>query len=250
MQITTLTILILLFLTLVIQLYYLFRYHSALIGYKIKDVLQDIVHPVSVVISARNEEKNLRENLLSVLDQDYPDFEVIIQFLNDPSQADQDALTSWFGKLNNTFKLPKNFTLQLSGEYQSKTVLPPGGNGGGGGGRGGMFGGGGGGMFGQTTTSQGFVRSNYYVDAGLRYEFMKNKQASLSLNINDIFRTRRSYIFSESPFIVQDVFRRRDPQILRLNFNWRFGKFDASLFKRKNTKGTGGEGAEGMNMGQ
>jgi outer membrane receptor protein involved in Fe transport len=171
--------------------------------------------------------------------------------LNDPTQPKQDQFVSWFAKFNNTFKLPKNFTLQLSGEYQSKTVLPPGGSGsgGGGGGRGGMFGGGGGGMFGQTTSSQGYVRANYYVDAGLRYEFFKNKQASLSLNINDIFRTRRSNVHSESPFLTQDVFRRRDPQILRLNFNWRFGKFDANLFKRKNNKNQG-DGTENMNMGQ
>jgi hypothetical protein len=33
---------------------------------------------------------------------------------------------------------------------------------------------------------------------------------------------------------VQDVSRIRDPQVLRLNFNWRFGKVDVSLFKRKN----------------
>ena len=173
--------------------------------------------------------------------------------LNDASQPDQDQFVSWFAKLNNTFKLPKNFTFQLSGEYQSKTVLPPGGSGGGGGGGGrggGMFGGGGGGMFGQTSTSQGYVRANYYVDAGLRYEFLKNKQASLSLNVNDIFRTRRSNVHSESEFRISDVIRRRDAQILRLNFNWRFGKFDANLFKRKNNKNQGGDGTENMNMGQ
>ena len=173
--------------------------------------------------------------------------------IDDPSQPKQDQFASWFTKLNNTFKLPKNFTLQLSGEYQSKTVLPPGGSGnsGGGGGRGGgMFGGGGGGMFGQTSSSQGYVRANYYVDAGLRYEFLKNKQASLSLNVNDIFKTRRSDVHSESVYFTQDVFRRRDAQILRLNFNWRFGKFDANLFKRKNNKNQGGDGTENMNMGQ
>lgn len=165
-------------------------------------------------------------------------------------QPEQDPLTSWFGKLNNTFKLVKNLTLQLSGEYQSKTILPPGGSGGnrggGGGGRGGMFGGGG--MFGQTSTSQGFIKANYFVDAGLRYEFMKNRQASVSLNINDIFRTRRQNIISESPLFYQEVFRTRDPQILRLNFNWRFGKFDANLFKRKNNRDNMGDGSEGMNM--
>ncbi len=161
---------------------------------------------------------------------------------------DQDPILSWFGKLNNTFRLPKNFSIQLSGEYQSKTVLSP--NSGGGGRGGGGFGGGGG-MFGQSTsTAQGFVRANYYVDAGARFEFLKNKQASISLNVNDIFRTRRQNIYSESPFFVQEVFRRRDPQILRLNFNWRFGKFDANLFKRKNNKNQGGDGSENMNIGQ
>jgi outer membrane receptor protein involved in Fe transport len=154
-------------------------------------------------------------------------------------QPDQDQFASWFAKVNNTFKLPKNFTLQLSGDYQSKTVLPPGGSGGGSGfggdrGRGGGFGGGG--MFGQPTSSQGFVRANYGVDAAIRYEFLKNKQASLSMNINDIFKTRRLDIHSESLYFTQDVFRRRDAQIVRLNFNWRFGKFDAALFKRKNLK--------------
>lgn len=173
--------------------------------------------------------------------------------IDDPTQPEQDQFASWFAKLNNTFKLPKNISFQLSGEYQSKTVLPPGGNsgGGGGGGRGGgMFGGGGGGMFGQTSSSQGYVRANYFVDAGLRYEFLKNKQASISLNVNDIFRTRRSNIYSESAYFIQDVFRRRDAQILRLNFNWRFGKFDANLFKRKNNKNQGSDGTENMNMGQ
>jgi hypothetical protein len=36
---------------------------------------------------------------------------------------------------------------------------------------------------------------------------------------------------------VQDNSRRRDPQVLRLNFNYRFGKMDVSLFKKKSMKG-------------
>ncbi len=169
--------------------------------------------------------------------------------LNIAGQPEQDPFASWFIKLNNTFKLPKNFSIQLSGEYNSKTILPPGGSGGGGGGRGGgMFGGGGMGMFGQASASQGYVKANYYVDGGIRYEFLKNRQASLSLNVNDIFRTRRQNIFSQSAYFTQEVFRRRDPQLLRLNFNWRFGKFDPNLFKRKNNKNQE-NGTEGMNMG-
>ena len=158
--------------------------------------------------------------------------------LEDPSQPEIDQFASWFGKLNNTFKLPKNFSIQISGEYNSKTVLPPGGSGSRGFG-GGMM------MFGSASSAQGYVRSNYFVDMGVRFEFLKNRAASISLNMNDILRTRRSYVHSESPYFIQDVFRRRDPQIMRLNFNWRFGKFDPNLFKRKNLKGE----REGMNTG-
>jgi outer membrane receptor protein involved in Fe transport len=164
--------------------------------------------------------------------------------INDPTQPKQDQFASWFAKVNNSFKLPKNFTLQLSGDYQSKTVLPPGGSSGGG--RGGGFMG----MFGQASASQGYVRANYGVDVALRYEFLKNKQASLSLNVNDIFKTRRQDIHSESSSAIQDVFRQRDPQVARLNFNWRFGKFDATLFKRKNMRGEreNQSGMENMNF--
>ena len=153
-------------------------------------------------------------------------------------QADPERMTSFFVKVNNTFKLPKNFTIQLSGDYQAKTLLPPGGSGGGRGGGGGMMFGGG------SSASQGYIRPNYGVDIAIRFEFLKNKTASLSLNMNDIFRTRAYDVHSESPLFIQDMFRRRDPQVLRLNFNWRFGKFDPSLFKRKNTKAE----REGMNM--
>lgn len=44
---------------------------------------------------------------------------------------------------------------------------------------------------------------------------------------------------------MQENERRRDPQQLRVSFNYRFGKFDVSLFKRKNLKGE----AEGMQNG-
>jgi hypothetical protein len=40
--------------------------------------------------------------------------------------------------------------------------------------------------------------------------------------------------------------RRRDPQILRINFSYRFGKLDADLFKRKNTKQDNSGGTEMM----
>lgn len=164
------------------------------------------------------------------------------------NEPDPDQFLSYFLKLNNNFKLPKNFTLQISADYTSKIISSPGGSGGGGG-RGGYGGGMGGGMWGgSASAAQGYIRPNYGVDAAIRYDFLKNRTASLSLNVNDIFRTKLYDAHSESPLFVQDAERRRDPQVFRLNFNWRFGKFDASLFKRKNNRSENDTQMEGMGM--
>jgi len=156
-------------------------------------------------------------------------------------------LWSFFGKLNLAFKLPENWSVQLSGDYQSKAILPQGGRGGGGWGGGGRGGGGGGGGWGGfvQTTAQGYVKPNYAVDLAVRKEFMKDKKASVSLSINDLFKTRRYATYSESEFFVQDFVRRQDWRVVRLNFSYRFGKFDTNLFKRKNSR----SGMDGMNEG-
>ena len=159
-------------------------------------------------------------------------FKVTLKAGNLPGGVNNDQF-SWFAKMNNSFKLPKNFSIQLSGDYQAKTLVQAG-DGGGGGGRGGR-GGGFGGSF-NTPSAQGYIRPLYSVDFAIRKEFLKNNSASITLQVNDIFRTRLNSIHSESSFFIQDVERRRDPQVFRLNFNWRFGKLDVSLFKRKNTK--------------
>lgn len=136
---------------------------------------------------------------------------------------------SWFAKVNNNFKLPKNFSIQFSGDYTAKTLVAPGG--GGNRGMGMMFGGG------SQPSSQGYIKPIFGADLAIRYEFLKNNTASLTLQFSDIFRTRLYATHNESVFFMQDNQRRRDPQFMRLNFNWRFGKMDVSLFKRKNIKG-------------
>lgn len=163
-------------------------------------------------------------------------------------------MNSFFGKLNAAIKLPNNFSIQLSGDYRSRSILPQGNSGGsgwgGGGGRsGGRSGGGGGGWGGFVqTTAQGYVNPNYGVDIAIRKDFLKEKRGSLTLSMNDMFRTRVYSTYSESPYFVQEFSRRRDWQVFRLNFSYRFGKFDVSLFKRK-SNGGGMEGMqEGMNM--
>jgi outer membrane receptor protein involved in Fe transport len=141
---------------------------------------------------------------------------------------------SWFGKINNTFSLPKSISLQVSGDYTSKTILPPGRGGGGGNHWGG----------GNLATTNGYIMPTGGVDAAVKKDFLKDKTLSVSLSMNDIFRTRTSKTHSESYVSkgissVQDVERQMNPQQLRLNASWRFGKADFSLFKRKNMSDSG-----------
>ncbi len=148
----------------------------------------------------------------------------------------QDALWSWFGKWNNNFKLPANFSAQLSATYQSKTNLPVS--------QGGGFGPP---MMQAQSAAQGFIKSSWGIDIAIKKSFLKNNAASATLSFNDIFRTRRQQQYSYSEYFVQNFDRLRDPQMIRLNFTYRFGKVDMSLFKRKNLKGEGMQGAtEGM----
>ncbi|MBA4198283.1 MAG: TonB-dependent receptor [Chitinophaga sp.] len=167
-----------------------------------------------------------------------------------PGQATSisNSLLSMFSKMNNNIKLGKGFSLQISSEWRSKTLLPQsggsGGMGGRGGGMGGMFGGG------QQTLAQGYILPrNFDADVAIKKDWTwKNGQSgSLTLSMNDIFKTsQRSY--SEALNFTQYSERFRDPQVLRLNFSYRFGKFDANLFKRKNTKAEQGVDMGGINQ--
>lgn len=140
---------------------------------------------------------------------------------------------SWFIKENLSVKLPADFTLQISGEYQSPAAFTPS-NGGG------RFGGHHGGP---TNTAQGYTLEYWFVDAAIRKDLF-NRKASLTLSIQDIFRSRQTGTHTESEYFIQDFWRIRNPQFVRLNFSYRFGKMDASLFKRKNMK----MNTEGMDM--
>ena len=150
---------------------------------------------------------------------------------NIPGSISQDALVSWFGKLNNNFKLPSNFTIQLSGDYQSKTNLPINNN---------QGGPGGGGPFGQAqSSSQGYIRSIWGTDIAVKKSFLKNNAASLTLSMSDIFRTRIQDQYSVSPYFIQNYSRLNNPQLFRVSFAYHFGKMDVNLFKRKNNNATG-----------
>jgi len=92
LEILPFAILLLFGLALVIQLIYYWALYSRLAFYR-PPVPDPEEKPVSVVICARNEYQNLIDNLPLILDQDYPEFEVVV--VNDSSDDDTlELLTS------------------------------------------------------------------------------------------------------------------------------------------------------------
>jgi len=76
---------IVLAISLIVQLVYYLLYYLAPVLYKHPENPVKKV-PVSVIICARNEEENLKKFLPSVLEQDYPEYEVVV--VNDCSEDD------------------------------------------------------------------------------------------------------------------------------------------------------------------
>ncbi len=139
------------------------------------------------------------------------------------SGISQLAMWSWFGKASTNFRLPSGFALQVSVMYQSKTNLPVNTNSNQPGPPSIM----------SQNASQGYIRPFYEADLGLKKTLLNNK-ITLMLSFNDIFKSRIQDQNSYSEYFVQDNRRIRNPQLLRFNFIYNFGKVDASLFHRKN----------------
>lgn len=101
---------ILLCISTALQLYFYLYFYLAAATYRHEAGLP-VTDPVSVIICARNEEENLRNYLPAILEQDYPDFEVIV--VNDCSEDNTyDVLGKYLKKypnlkVSNIFKDPK-----------------------------------------------------------------------------------------------------------------------------------------------
>lgn len=143
---------------------------------------------------------------------------------------------SWLAKINSETKLPWSLTFQVTANYQAPTITIPTGSGGGGG-RGGGF------MM-IPTSAQGRIRGMSSVDLALKKDFLKSKALSATLSLSDVFNTREYGMEQESVYFMQDMVRKRESRILRLNLSYRFGKFDSQLFKRRNNRSS----SEGMQM--
>lgn len=145
-----------------------------------------------------------------------------------------EALWSAFGKINNSFTLPKKWVIQLSGDFQGKTNMPVSQNQGMQGGPPGMQ---------AQSSSQGYIEPFFGIDMAIKKSFLKNDMASVTLSFNDLFRTRGNTRISYGEGFYQSYYRIANPQQIRLTLSYRFGKMDMNAMKKNNTNNM-----EGMQM--
>ena len=115
----------------------------------------------------------------------------------------QSASTQWSGRLNVNLRFGKTTGGQITGNYMSPSTSP-------------------------VSRFKGMSG----IDAGIRQDLWKGK-GSLSLNITDIFNTRKMDITTFNDFYTSHMYRTRESRVASITLTYRFGNQDASLFQRK-----------------
>lgn len=116
---------------------------------------------------------------------------------------------AWNAKTTLAYKFPKQFTLQLNGNYESPKIL-----------------------------LLGVAKPIYSMDLSLNK--MIGTKWVFNATLSDVFNTRRMGTHYETPYYIQDLSRRRESRYVRFTVTYLFGKMDASIFKRgKQMKGMG-----------
>ena len=100
---TEILLLVLLSLCAMIQLFFLLFVHLRLLRFKVEEIPETAVNPLSVIVCARNEAENLRKFLPTILNQNYPNFEVIV--INDRSWDATEEVLEHFAAKHKQLKL-------------------------------------------------------------------------------------------------------------------------------------------------
>lgn len=121
---------------------------------------------------------------------------------------------NWEGKLIANYRFPtkqtsffKNLSLQMIGEYESMEV-----------------------------TAQGKSLEQYSIDMAIRKDFLKDKKASLTFALNDVFNTNRSGNIFDTDLFYQTGYNRRNVRNFRITFSYKFGSATFKLFNNRNNR--------------
>ena len=116
----------------------------------------------------------------------------------------QSEAINWNSRLAINLKVMKNTSVQVTGFYAGPMKNP-------------------------TGTVKGMMNG---VDAGIKQDLFKGK-GSLSLNVTDIFNTRKFQIHNYGDYFDYNGYRKRESRVATLTFSYRFGSQESNLFKSK-----------------
>ena len=125
---------------------------------------------------------------------------------------------SFSSKLGVTYHFPAEFTLQINGNYQAPQIIP-----------------------------QGQTIAVRYMDLTLNK--MLNKKFNFTLQLSDVFNSKRMGSYYSTPDYTQYLTRRRETRYLKLTVTYMFGKMDASIFKRAKQQKKDGGNSDQMDQG-
>jgi outer membrane receptor protein involved in Fe transport len=106
----------------------------------------------------------------------------------------------------------KNTNIQMTAEYESKEIIP-----------------------------QGRNKEQFQSDFAIKKEFLKNRVASITFAVNDVFNTNRWGQIYDTENFYQDAYRRWNVRNFRVSFSYRFGKSDFKIGQRENRNRVGGD---------
>ena len=137
--------------------------------------------------------------------------------LSDSTKQSASESNSWTAKMTSSFTIMKNLELQVNVNYKSPVITGISSNSGG-------YGGG-------NDGGQGKTKEIYWVDLGLKYNFLKNN-GTLTLRVSDVFNTRnfRTNTYGSGFTSYQDM--RQESQIVFLGFSYRINDYK----QRRDTK--------------
>ncbi|MCK5782478.1 MAG: TonB-dependent receptor [Flavobacteriales bacterium] len=120
---------------------------------------------------------------------------------------------NWFTRLNNTFNLTKTWSLQASGRYMGKRVIP-----------------------------QGHIDPMYGMELGLRKSLF-NKRATLGFRLSDVFNSYQFNYYTSGEGFEEVGHRQWESRVAYVTFTYNFGQAQKKRSKSKrSTEREGGDG--------
>lgn len=131
-----------------------------------------------------------------------------------------DHSMAWSLRVMGMFRLPADFSLQATGNLRSRQVV-----------------------------AQGYRRSNYNIDLGLRKTFL-NRQLSLSLSLRDVFNSRKFRVVTTSDDFVRHQKGWRGGRSLQVTLTWNFGNMKRKPQPPREREGMEGDGETNSYTGE